>query len=295
MKFITAYIISITITSGLAAQGNWQLESDSANFAFLVVDYETYEFEGGFFEIYEPCDTCSGNKIPFDITYKSPGDFGSILFQYDFAKDTIFYAGIVWNGNGDIIVPDKLMPVDSFVVEDSPAVDPVEFEYYNGMPGLLNEEEYFMKADSAWGAVSNLDIVHSFSESGYIAGFYLYPPSVGVFDPSVAKWVIFLYANNIVSDVEREITGEKNFQLYQNYPNPFNPATTIEFYLQKPSQVKVVLYDALGKEIKTLIAGFKTSGKHQLTFNAEGLSSGIYYYKIINGNRSETKKLVLLK
>jgi len=84
-------------------------------------------------------------------------------------------------------------------------------------------------------------------------------------------------------------------RLFQNYPNPFNPNTTIEFYLVKTSRILLTIYDLLGREVKELFSGIKTKGKHRLTFDAAGLSSGIYYYVLKTGDYTETKKLVLLK
>jgi hypothetical protein len=83
--------------------------------------------------------------------------------------------------------------------------------------------------------------------------------------------------------------------LFQNYPNPFNPVTTIEYYLIKPSEVRITVYDVSGKEIKKIFSGFKQAGRHFLRFNAEDLSSGLYLYKVEAGEYSETRKMVFLK
>ncbi len=100
-----------------------------------------------------------------------------------------------------------------------------------------------------------------------------------------------------------------SFSLGQNYPNPFNPVTNIEFQVPSLSFpnvsiggyplghpfVKLVVYDLLGREVKTLVNEYKQAGTYQVSFNAEGLSSGIYFYKMTAGDFSETKKLVLIK
>ena len=64
-----------------------------------------------------------------------------------------------------------------------------------------------------------------------------------------------------------------NFNLMQNYPNPFNPETTIEYFIDEPSRVKIVIYDSLGREIKTLVDSVKNSGNHKEVFNSSNLSS----------------------
>lgn len=83
--------------------------------------------------------------------------------------------------------------------------------------------------------------------------------------------------------------------LRQNYPNPFNPSTTIEFSLPKTSRVKVVIYDLLGKEVRTLLNEIRREGVHRIRFNSDGLPSGVYLYRLTAGSYSETKKLVVVR
>ncbi|MDP1677661.1 MAG: T9SS type A sorting domain-containing protein [Bacteroidota bacterium] len=87
----------------------------------------------------------------------------------------------------------------------------------------------------------------------------------------------------------------EEFDLLQNYPNPFNPTTTIAFSIPEAENVRLVVYDYLGREISILLDGFTTAGKHEIQFNASKLSSGIYLYKIISGRNVATKKMLLLK
>lgn len=86
-----------------------------------------------------------------------------------------------------------------------------------------------------------------------------------------------------------------NYILSQNYPNPFNPNTKIEFIINQRSHVKLTIFDVLGNEIKVLINEEKPAGNYSINFNADGLSSGIYFYTIITSNFTETKKMVLLR
>lgn len=81
----------------------------------------------------------------------------------------------------------------------------------------------------------------------------------------------------------------------QNYPNPFNPTTTIEFALPHNSNVKLVVYDILGRSVANLVNGSLTAGYHKVNFNAANLSSGVYFYRIEAGDFVSVKKLMLLK
>jgi len=86
-----------------------------------------------------------------------------------------------------------------------------------------------------------------------------------------------------------------SFQLSNNYPNPFNPSTIIRYEIGNTSDVKLKIYNLQGEEIKTLINKEQTAGTYEVKFNANGLSSGIYLYRLQAGNFIETKKMTLIK
>ncbi len=90
-------------------------------------------------------------------------------------------------------------------------------------------------------------------------------------------------------------TTEKTFRLAQNYPNPFNPTTTIDFSLPERAEVNLKVYDALGRVVAVLLNESREPGAHQVTFNAGGLSSGVYYYTLRYGAVTQTKKMILAK
>lgn len=86
-----------------------------------------------------------------------------------------------------------------------------------------------------------------------------------------------------------------NYTLYQNFPNPFNPETSINYELNKHGRIKLAVYDALGREITVLVNETKTAGKHSVKFNAEGIPSGVYFYRIQTEDFTQTKKMILCK
>ena len=94
--------------------------------------------------------------------------------------------------------------------------------------------------------------------------------------------------------VEVEIIPDK-FALFQNYPNPFNPSTTIRFSLPIQTQLKVNIYNMLGELVKTVSEGTYEAGYYNIIFDAFGLSSGTYIYRIESDDFVETKKMILLK
>jgi len=85
------------------------------------------------------------------------------------------------------------------------------------------------------------------------------------------------------------------FSLLQNYPNPFNPVTQIKFQIAKFSNAKLVVFDALGREVETLVNEQLKPGTYEAEFEGSKYSSGIYFYKLIAENYTETKKMILTK
>jgi 1,4-alpha-glucan branching enzyme len=100
----------------------------------------------------------------------------------------------------------------------------------------------------------------------------------------------------IIDDVEK--TNDKiitDFYLEQNYPNPFNPSTRIKYQMPESGNVTLKIYDAMGREIKTLVDQFKQGGIYEIYFNASDLASGVYFYQLKANNFVSTRKMLLLK
>ena len=96
------------------------------------------------------------------------------------------------------------------------------------------------------------------------------------------------------SDISND-TKVKNCVLSQNFPNPFNPETTINFTLTANSDVKLAVYNARGEMVKELVNEVRTAGSHSVKFNGAGLNSGVYFYKLITPNATQTQKMILVK
>lgn len=93
------------------------------------------------------------------------------------------------------------------------------------------------------------------------------------------------------------IAGEvpDSYSLGQNYPNPFNPSTSIKFDIPKQSFVKIVIYDALGREVQSLVNNDLSPGRYSAEWNASAFPSGVYFYRIYAGQYSDIKKMILMK
>lgn len=110
-------------------------------------------------------------------------------------------------------------------------------------------------------------------------------------------------SSTILGEVETSASLPVNFELAQNYPNPFNPSTTIKYTIPnnvtlsgvEGSKVVLKIYDILGNEIKTLVNEEQTPGVHEVKFDATGLTSGVYFYKLDTPKFTSTKKMILLR
>ncbi len=102
---------------------------------------------------------------------------------------------------------------------------------------------------------------------------------------------------NVITSVKDEDSapGAKVFQLYHNYPNPFNPQTTIGYSLLKRTDVVLIVYNLLGREVARFERGKQSAGRYQITWDASDLPSGIYFYRLQAGDFVRTRKMVLLK
>ncbi len=100
------------------------------------------------------------------------------------------------------------------------------------------------------------------------------------------------YATTVTLRAKPMVT---EFRLDQNFPNPFNPSTVIQYQLPMSSEVKLVVYDMLGREVQPLVNTRQAAGSYQVQFNAASLTSGVYFYRLQAGTFVETKKMMLVK
>jgi hypothetical protein len=108
-------------------------------------------------------------------------------------------------------------------------------------------------------------------------------------------WVVRLKPDG-ASDIEDNLSDlTRSFSLAQNFPNPFNPNTSLKYEIGSQQFVTLKVYDLLGREVSTLVNEEKPAGRYEVKFNANMLSSGIYFYRLQAGSFIETKKMLLLK
>jgi hypothetical protein len=134
--------------------------------------------------------------------------------------------------------------------------------------------------------------IDAWSSTSYTVA-YMYATSLDnlrkACDAAVAR---FTGVNGVVT---QSSTVPDRPSLDQNYPNPFNPATSIGFHLATAGHVKMAVYDLLGREVATLVNADMNPGEHTVRWNAAGVSSGVYFYRLTAGSFTQTKQMVLMK
>jgi hypothetical protein len=126
---------------------------------------------------------------------------------------------------------------------------------------------------------------YSFIDDNVASGNYTYRLKQIDYDGTV----------NYSKEVSVNVSTPDVFELSQNYPNPFNPSTSIKFSVPADGMVTLVVYNLLGEQITTLLNQEMKAGRHEVSFDASRLSSGLYFYRLDAGNFSSVKKMMLLK
>ena len=107
----------------------------------------------------------------------------------------------------------------------------------------------------------------------------------------------FLEALGLVAVANEGAPSElpQSATLLPAYPNPFNPSTTVPFVLSESGSVVLTVYDVLGRKVATLVDEVRTSGRHEVQFDAEGMPSGVYLVRLAAGDAVRTNRIVLAK
>ncbi len=276
---LTIILFSFLISINSFSQNDTLMPS-YANVATLVVNYNTYQFEGGDLSYYF-CSTCNNDSLPFSIDYNSPGDFGDITFNISSTNDTVFNATIIWMGTGQIHYPNSFSSNTPFNISTTVVEKPLDISYWN-MSGQITTDSFFInQADSAWHEIESFKITDMFFKLGFKVGIYLYPPTVGMFNPSVAKWIIFLYTNIETVSIEGFYKKADNSYIF---PNPTNNSISINQVLLSEDARYYTIINQLGN---TILKGQVTANNSQIDLSS--FSSGLYYIELFDSKMTRIK------
>jgi len=272
-----AYTVPDLTVGDYYVQANGKIYMDMGGYGDFVVLYHPTYFEEAYREQEALLVYVDKNVMGIDLTlsdinsYRISGDVQSATDQQPIAKMQIQLFDDNWR---------KVIECLTF---------PDGHYYLRG----IQAGKYYVKATG--NCFENDSLVHRFRT--------VYYP--GTPDSSQAKALILIDIHDHIDfslnpyqvpvATRSVLCAPKIFQLQQNYPNPFNPTTTIEFDLPKSAFVTLKVYNLLGEEVATLVAEQRAAGIHKFNWDARGLASGVYLYRLEAGNFMQTKKLILMR
>ena len=275
-----------------ADEGKW----DSGTFTVQDVTYD-----GEKFLMYYVGDTTWENQAQFQVGVAESED-GIIWI-----KDTLLNPIIMSSGNFGIWSLDVLFDSTNtnapyqmwYTRYDNVNADKVFYaKSEDGKNWVEKEEPLIVCENFPWATLWPDDM-----EVCYVDGVYhmwLYGINSSYQSGIGAGVGYFIDTSNVATGLHRNENIPYKFSLAQNYPNPFNPSTTIKYQLpsdvkSETENVKLIVYDILGSEVATLVNEKQKPGYYEVDFNANGLASGIYFYKLSTGEFIQTKKMILLR
>ncbi|HBH06174.1 MAG TPA: hypothetical protein DDX92_06200 [Flavobacteriales bacterium] len=268
-KLISSLVLLGAFGSSTIAQFDSLILSYRTNVAVLMVDYTTYSFEGGNLNYYD-CVNCDPNHILFDVFYQSPGDFGRISFDLNPSGENVFDGTIVWNGTGLLLYPTEISQAPPFTDIGAAINKPTDLIYFDVQGETTNDTLYTNPSDLVWDAVQDLGIVQAFDDAGYKSAIFLYTPGVGAFNPTVAKWVVFLYHQGVATSVETP--NKKSFEVF---PNPAQQSITIRHELESGAQLSIM--NISGQEVHSQMLIERTSA-----IDISHIPAGPYFIQLLD-------------
>ncbi|MDI6402785.1 T9SS type A sorting domain-containing protein, partial [Balneolaceae bacterium ANBcel3] len=159
----------------------------------------------------------------------------------------------------------------------------LEFEESPGVLYVTDEGEEVIVVEQDSGEILDNDRIAQ----------YIWDPETRTLTLDVTKWSTYKAFYDTETSASQEVAS--SFDLQQNYPNPFNPSTQIWFSVPEQTHVRLTVYNMLGQQVETLANETRSAGWHHVTFDATGLSSGMYIYRIEAGEYVKTRQMMLVK
>ena len=199
---------------------------------------------------------------------------------------------------GGILCHNSTLALLNVILWDNNANHEDELYVYNSTPLLT-----YCDIQGGWAGQGNIDADPLFNDSDN-GDFHITADSPCIdagcpespLDPDGTRSDIgALYFDQAIGIDSPILQVPRSFNLMQNYPNPFNASTMIRYELPERAQVKLDIYDILGRKVTTIEDGLRPAGYHQVLWKADGIASGVYFYKLQAGEYVDAKKMLLVK
>lgn len=268
------YFSLFFIQHSVIAQFDTIIHQNKLNIAVLKLNYTDFSIQGGKM-LYYDCLGCTQDSVPFNVAYQEPMDFGSICLRLNPSLDTVFSGSMIWMGTGVIDFPTNFNASMPFMSGNSVIQAPNNIQLLNQQGQQFNNATII---NQCWNTVSTLEITESFSNFNYHAAIYLYTPKVGLTDYNYAKWIVFLYYQDAVAQID-----DLSLNDYQLFPNP----CTDKIYVSNDlNGYDFNIYSSLGEILKF---GTITNG---VINNLAQFTSGVYFIDFIKDDKRITRKLI---
>ncbi|MCU0344697.1 MAG: T9SS type A sorting domain-containing protein, partial [Ignavibacterium sp.] len=249
---------------------------------------------------------------PLDAAYYNTIDSGLVgYWRFDLLEDlginndgpddvrdlSVLHNHLDLAGDAHLVQPNPVIPVEliSFLAEPINGNVKLKWSTATELNNYGFEVERCLE-NRDWRIIGFLEGKGTTSE---IQNYSYYDNLFGVNSEKIfyrLKQIDFNGQFNYSSELEIEIDFQPDeFNLYQNYPNPFNPGTVIKYSIPKLNLVSLIIYNSLGQQVRILVDEIKIPGYYQVEFDATDLPSGVYFYSLLSGEYSATKKMILLK
>ncbi|MBU0560439.1 MAG: T9SS type A sorting domain-containing protein [Bacteroidetes bacterium] len=287
------YSLDVKATDGIKIDSNWVtatspflaaeeftldcwLKPDSANRPYVRI-------------IINPSAEQDWNNANFELSFR-PGAAGENVFTARYWKI---------DGSGTVAVQDTLPAQTTHVGKWRHVI--IERNKTNGNFAMVikdeNDQLMFSKTVNEMKAPLMAGAPMVIGRSWFLTDDQYY---VGPYRGLIDNVTLYNYPAANITGVSEELEMPNEFKLLQNYPNPFNPSTVIEFTLPKFQQVSLVIYDILGRSVKTLVNEERHAGQHRVTWNSTNnlglaVSSGVYFYEMKTSDMVKVRKMMLLR
>lgn len=264
---------------------------DSAGTYYLgSTDFMNVDQPGGVYKSYDQGETWTYPDLPNHFVRAMAVDSEGRIF--------VGTCGHYYNGTGQIYRSEdngnSWQLVANGVYVFSMAINSedeifVGLDYESGNPWILYSDDN----GSTWSYLNDGLSTGSINDIAISPDGYVYLATGG---GSIASAGVYRSINSTTGIEEKNHNTVNSFELYQNYPNPFNNDTEIQFRLEKATQIELNIFNSKGEFVRNLISSKLNKGKHNFSFNADKINSGIYFYRLsVDGVAKETKKMLYLK